>query len=492
MATTTSGDPLVFGQRLRHLRRSRGLTLDDLSQRVGRPASYLSQVETGKREPKLSLIDSLAEALGATRAELLSVEPPSRRSQLEIAFERAQSEQLYEALGLPYLKLSTRVPDVALEHLVGLYRALSQRSEVVAASSEGARRANAELRAVMRRRDNYFPEIESVAHDVLDGIGWHETHAVSERAIVDLAAHLGFQIRRVRDLPRQTRAIADVEHRMIYIPQRNTVPTRAARSVILQTLGHFALEHGEPLDFADHLRQQVEANYFAGAVLAPEGPATELLQAAKARRDLSVEDLKEIFYISYEMAAHRFTNLATRHLGLDVHFLRVDEEGVLEKAYENDGIPFPSDDHGVIEGERVCRRSGSRRALDADDAFDIHYQYTKTPAGTYWEATHVEADSLPLHVVTLGVRERDARFFRGSETANREVSACPDGDCCRAPAGELRARWAGRAWPLPRRQLQVIAVPAVTAHPGVDLAEVYEFLDGHTPPSTSPARGTRR
>jgi hypothetical protein len=218
-------------------------------------------------------------------------------------------------------------------------------------------------------------------------------------------------------------------------------------------------------------------NYFAGAVLAPEGPAVELLQDAKSRRDLSIEDLKEIYYISYEMAAHRFTNLATRYLGLDVHFLRVDEEGSIEKAYENDDAPFPMDERGVIEGQRVCRRWGSNAALDAEDAFDIHYQYTETPGGAFWEVTHVEADRTPHHVVTVGVRERDARFFRGSETTRREHSGCPEGDCCRAPVGALRERWSGKIWPLPRRQLQILALPPVDAHPGVDLAEVFEFVD---------------
>jgi transcriptional regulator with XRE-family HTH domain len=477
MTVSSTSDRLVFGQRLRHVRRLRGLTLDALGERVGKPASYLSQIETGKREPRLSLVDALAAALGVTRGELLSIEPPSRRSQLEIALERAQEEPLYKSLDLPYLKVSARVPDVVLEHLVSLYRAWSRRSEVAARSPEGARLANAALRTEMRRRDNYFPEIEALARRVLDTIGWNEPRAVSERAIVDVASHFGFEIRRVRDLPRQTRSIADLKNHLIYIPQRDTVPTRAARSVILQTVGHFALGHADPLDFAEHLRQQVEVNYFAGAVLAPEGAAVQFLQDAKRRRDLSIEDVKEIFYISYEMAAHRFTNLATRHLGLTVHFVRADEEGIIEKAYENDDAPFPTDDEGVIEGERVCRRWGAHAALDAEDAFDIHYQYTSTPAGTYWEVTHVEADREPHHVVTVGVPEGDAKFFRGRETRRREVSACPEGECCRAPVGDLRRRWAGVVWPSPRHQPQVIAAPRIDAHPGVDLAEVYEFLD---------------
>src|SRR5215469_3344717 len=49
-------DLVTFGQRLRHLRRTRGLTLTELGERVDRAPSVLSLIENGRREPKLSLI----------------------------------------------------------------------------------------------------------------------------------------------------------------------------------------------------------------------------------------------------------------------------------------------------------------------------------------------------------------------------------------------------------------------------------------------------
>ena len=77
-------DPLVFGHRVRHCRRQAGLTLDELGERVGKPAPYLSMLENGKREPRLGLINALAEALDVSAAELLQTDPPNRRSRLEI------------------------------------------------------------------------------------------------------------------------------------------------------------------------------------------------------------------------------------------------------------------------------------------------------------------------------------------------------------------------------------------------------------------------
>ena len=77
-----------FGQRLRHVRRARGLTLAELGHRVGRAPSALSLLENGRREPKLSLIEALATALSVSSEELLRRQPPNRRAQLEIALAR--------------------------------------------------------------------------------------------------------------------------------------------------------------------------------------------------------------------------------------------------------------------------------------------------------------------------------------------------------------------------------------------------------------------
>src|SRR5450755_539985 len=82
--TATGLDLSMFGQRLRHVRRARGLTLAELGQKVGRAPSVLSLLENGRREPKLSLIEALAAALAVSADELIRRQPPSRRAQLEI------------------------------------------------------------------------------------------------------------------------------------------------------------------------------------------------------------------------------------------------------------------------------------------------------------------------------------------------------------------------------------------------------------------------
>src|SRR5437763_5771843 len=71
-------DGVVLGQRLRHSRRARGLTLAQTAEAVGTVPSALSMIENGRREPKLSLLQALARTLDAPLEDLLRPAAPSR------------------------------------------------------------------------------------------------------------------------------------------------------------------------------------------------------------------------------------------------------------------------------------------------------------------------------------------------------------------------------------------------------------------------------
>ncbi|MEV7006761.1 helix-turn-helix domain-containing protein [Streptosporangium sp. NPDC051022] len=470
-------DLIAFGQRLRHLRKQRGLTLSDLGERVSRAPSQLSLLENGKREPKLSLLKSLAAALNVPVEELLRRQAPNRRAQLEMELEEAQRDPLYAGLGLGRLKVSARVPNDVLEHILGLYGELRSRQAKGTATPEEARVANAELRRMQRERGNYFEEIEKAAAEALSAVGYR-TGALSQSTVQALVTHFGYTVRTVQDLPRTVRSITDLRNRRIYV-KHEQLGMHTPRTILLQTLGHLALGHHKPRDFADFLRQRTEANYFAAAVLVPEATAVPYLQEAKQDRALSVEDLRDVFAVSYEMAAHRFTNLATHFLDLTCHFVRNDAGGIIYKAYENDGIVFPADEQGAIEGQRMCLQWSGRQVFRSPDRFSVFYQYSDSPTGTYFCVAHVDPSRERDFAITLGVPYRESRWFRGRETTNRTRSGCPSGDCCRRPPAELAQRWDGYAWPSARGNSHVLAALPPGSFPGVDEADVYTFLERH-------------
>ena len=478
LVETEGLDLITFGQRLRHARRARGLTLAELGAQVGRTPSVLSLIENGRREPRLSLMEQLATALSVPVADLLKKQPPSRRAQLEIALEHAQRDPSYRALGLPVLRVGTRVPTEVLEHLVALAAELRAQRSKPTATPEEARAANAALRASMRERANYYAPVERAAAEALAKAGY-TGGALSQGMLLSVVARHGFTVRFVPDLPRSVRSLTDLRSNRIYVKQE-PVGGHSPRTVILQALGHFLLGHDAPRDFADFLRQRVEANYFAAAVLIPESAAVAFLHSAMSRRDLAVEDLVDVFSVSYEMAAHRVTNLITHHLELPCHFVKNDASGIIYKAYENDGVVFPADPTGAIEGQRICRQWSGRRVFSAPDRFSPHYQYSDTPSGTYFCVAHIDprADDRGF-AITLGVPFEHSRWFRGRESTIRTRSNCPDGECCKRAPVALAERWEGLAWPSARAHSHILSVLPSGSFPGVDDVDIYEFLDRH-------------
>ncbi|WP_378145514.1 helix-turn-helix domain-containing protein [Cnuibacter sp. UC19_7] len=472
-------DSLTIGRRIRQLRTERGLTLDDLGVAIGRAASQVSVVENGKRELRLGELQRFATALDVSLDDLLDTTPPSRRAALEIALERVQRGPLFASLGLPPLPVRRSLSDEAIETILGLHSELERIHTERAATPEEARRANTQLRGAMRLRHNHFPELEATASDLLDAVG-HSTGPLSQRLVSELAAHLGFSLHYVPDLPSSVRSVRDLEHGRIYVPLSQR-PDADPRSVVLQALAGHVLGHGVPQSYAEFLQQRVETNYLAAALLIPAAGAVPLLVAAKEARELSVEDLRDAFGVSYETAAHRFTNLATEHLGIPVHFLKVDSEGTISKAYENDSVLFPTDALGAVEGQTVCRYWSARQVFDVADRFSPYHQYTDKPTGTYWCTSRIQTSSRGGFSVSVGTSFAHAKWFRGRDTTTRFTSRCPDESCCRRPPSEVSSRWSGRSFPTPRLNSSLHAAMPTGAFPGVDTTELYDFLTRHSP-----------
>jgi hypothetical protein len=309
----------------------------------------------------------------------------------------------------------------------------------------------------------------------------HTTGAVTHREVAMSAELLGFTLIFVDELPSNTRSITDLENGRIYLPPASIPGGHGLRSLALQAMAHRVLGHTEPSSYGEFLEQRLQINYFAAACLMPEARAVDLLQQAKRNRNLAIEDLRDAFGVTHEAAAHRFTNLATRHLDLRVHHYRADGAGALVRGYENDGLPFPSDDSGSIEGEMLCHKWGGRTAFNRTNRTSEFYQYTDTPAGTFWSSVQTGDAELGPFAIACGVPFDDAKWFRGRDTHERRVSTCPDENCCRTPRPDVLTRWQGKAWPSARMHAHVLSPLPTGTFPGVDDTEMYEFLSRHAP-----------
>lgn len=468
----------TLGHRIRHHRLENGFTLDELGAQVGVAGSQLSLIENGKREPKLSLLQAIAQATKTEVTDLISGEPPNRRAALEIALERAQESPLFRQLGIAPVRVTKGMSDETIESILGLHRELERREREAIATPEEARRANTELRLRMRAQNNYLPDIERLAEKQLKAAG-HMQGALTHRTVSIMAEKLGFELIYVNDLPHSTRSVTDLENGRIYLPPASIPGGHGLRSMALQAMAHRLLGHTPPTDYADFLQQRLEINYFAACCLMPETAAVAFLQQAKKDRNLAVEDFRDGFGVTHEAAGMRMTNLLTQHLGMSLHFLRVDSTGAITRVYENDDLPLPMDVTGAVEGQRVCRKFQARAAFTQQNRTVEHHQYTDTPSGTFWCSTQTGSSTDGEFSVTVGVPFDDARWWRGRETNDRAVSTCPDESCCRRPSTELTERWNGKAWPSARVHTHMFSPLPRGAFPGVDDNEVYNFLGRH-------------
>lgn len=82
-------DPAQLGQRLRHLRQSRGMTQPDVA---GPDAStaHLSRIESGQRRPNLPLLERLADRLGVEVATLLDDSAAHAPGEVRLALDYAE------------------------------------------------------------------------------------------------------------------------------------------------------------------------------------------------------------------------------------------------------------------------------------------------------------------------------------------------------------------------------------------------------------------
>ncbi|POX37630.1 XRE family transcriptional regulator [Streptomyces sp. Ru73] len=78
-AADTAEELPVVAPRLRDLRRRAGLTLETAARRVGLSPAHLSRLETGRRQPSLPMLLSLARTYATTVSDLLGETAPERQ-----------------------------------------------------------------------------------------------------------------------------------------------------------------------------------------------------------------------------------------------------------------------------------------------------------------------------------------------------------------------------------------------------------------------------
>lgn len=92
----TGDDGLDLGDRLREVRKARGMSLYDVQERTGRHLSTIAKYERGERRPSVEMLRELAEVYDVTVSDLVDERParaggvPAERTDLRILMAIAQ------------------------------------------------------------------------------------------------------------------------------------------------------------------------------------------------------------------------------------------------------------------------------------------------------------------------------------------------------------------------------------------------------------------
>ena len=434
-------DSLTIGRRIRQLRTERGMTLDELAAAVDRAPSQLSMIENGRREPKLTLLRTIARALGTTLDALLESEPLDERATLEIALERAMRGQTFQALGIPPFRIGKTVPTEALKTMLALQGEIERLRDERAATPEEARRANVALRRADAHAEQLLPRARgagaraprarSTTPAVRSRSGQHPT---SPR-------HLGFTLHYVPDLPQTTRSVADIKNGRLYLSSRLT-SKGDPRTAVLQALSSRMLGHREPTELRrvppparrDELPHRCAAD--------PRGARGAVPAGGEGRPgDLDRGPARCVLGVVRDGRAplHEPRDGASRHPGALPQGARVghDHEGVRERRRE---LPDRSarGDRGADVLPPVDRRGSSSTTTTTS----TRTTSTPTPATARTGAPPASSSRARARTRSaVGVRFDDTKWFLGRDTPNRGVSKHSVEVCCRRAPAELEAAW---------------------------------------------------
>jgi len=97
---------IAIGKRIRSIRHERRMTLDEMANKTGFAKSYLSQIETLKREPPISTLTKIAFVLGVDVLFLISGEAGRGRKTIHYHHEGLRKKGHSQAVGKPGLYVS--------------------------------------------------------------------------------------------------------------------------------------------------------------------------------------------------------------------------------------------------------------------------------------------------------------------------------------------------------------------------------------------------
>ncbi|MBE7532709.1 MAG: helix-turn-helix domain-containing protein [Chloroflexi bacterium] len=378
---------IIFGMKMRQARTEANMTLTEFAAACDLSPSYVTEIEKGRKYPRADKIMKIAEVLGKSYDDLVSIRLDESLAHLETTLASATFQRFpFEEFGLEpgdLVTLLTREPEKAsalLHAVIAIARHYDLKEEEF---------LRAALRSYQEIHENYFQELEDTAVAFTAEIGrqYGLTGQIPVRREVletILRQKYGYEI--------DTTAIADDprlrRYRSVFVEGRRTANSFKpylcinpalhdnqinfvlAREIGYQHLGlkerSFASTPSRIDSFQQILNDHLAA-YFGGVLLMPRQAMFADLQGFFGRtawEPQALLDLLAKYDATPEMLFYRFSELIPQFYGIRHHFLRFHQMGneryVLYKQLNLNQLIVP---HGIGLDEHYCRRWLSIRLL---------------------------------------------------------------------------------------------------------------------------------
>lgn len=369
---------VIFGMKLKRFREEAGLSLTDLASKTSLSTSYLTEIEHGKKYPKAEKIARMAEILGKSYDDLVSIKLNDDLTPLADFLSSPVLHNFpYHLFGIsPFqvVELMTRQPVEAsalVNALVGIAEQYNIGVEHLFRSA---------LRSYQELNGNYFPEIERAADafreatfdkcgptpsldSLRNAIEGHFNYRLDDRSLNSHEKLLRFRS-----------VLVTKDKRSPLLLMNPALSDRQKKFILAREIGYEVLGLKEraitsPPDRVGSFEQVLndfKASYFAGALLMSSdsivGDLNRVFGLARWQPAQFAAVLDK-YQVTPEIFLYRLTEVLGAHFDVSIHFLRFNHENGrfrLVKHLNMSEVLIPG---GTGVNEHYCRRWLSVRIL---------------------------------------------------------------------------------------------------------------------------------
>jgi XRE family transcriptional regulator, fatty acid utilization regulator len=362
----------IMGLKLKQLRMERRLSLVELSSLTGISASYLNEIEKGKKSPKADKVSVLATALDVSYDWLVSLKMNKKLAPVaEILQSNIMKEILLDVFGIDkaqLLELLSRVPvklNAFLNTVIEVSRNYGMRVENFYFSA---------LRSYQEMHENYFEDIEMFVDRFISENGLDVSRPITSDGLVGILQTKYNYIIEDDGLSTQPelkelRSVLLSGSKPRLLLNRNLSRTQKAfilgREIGFQFMGiteRPLTTSWVELDSFEQVLNNFKGSYFSCALLLNRQELVRRMEDVFSKDKFDNAEIIRImddFGVSPEIFTHRMTTLLPRYFGIqELFFLRFSnkngsEEFELTKEMHLAGLHNP---HATMMNEHYCRR----------------------------------------------------------------------------------------------------------------------------------------